>query len=158
MTLYWASLATMEARSTAPVNSAIDLGNTFEIRRDDAAVIREVAFDKARTDIDVAELDSQVVADSRDFHGFRNIGRQLAGNFRQETTGDNGLQRIIHRLIEGCLFQGQAMRIGSTMVIWSPWTSRKVPMKIGRATSVAQAYDVLSIKSFKTTLVVLKLA
>ena len=71
----------------APVNSAIDLGNTFEIRRDDAAVIREVAFDKARTDIDVAELDSQVVADSRDFHGFRNIGRQLAGNFRQETTG-----------------------------------------------------------------------
>lgn len=67
--------------------SPIDLGNTFEIRRDDAAVIREVAFDKARTDIDVAELDSQVVADSRDFHGFRNIGRQLAGNFRQETTG-----------------------------------------------------------------------
>ena len=140
MTLYWASLATMEARSTAPVNSErLTLAIHLKSRRNDPAVIGEVPFDEARTDVDVAELNGQVVANCRDFDGLRNIRRQLTRNFRQEPAGDNGLERIIHRFIEGRLFQGQAVRIGSTIVIWSPWTSRKVPIKIGRATSVAQA-------------------
>lgn len=86
---------------------AIDFGDTFKVRRDDAAVIGEVPFDEARTDVDVAELNGQVVADCRDFDGLRNIRRQLTRNFRQETAGDNGLERIIHRFIEGRLFQSQ---------------------------------------------------
>ena len=55
--------------------------DALEVTWDDAPIIWELPFDEPRPDVDIAELDGQVIPDRRDFYRFRDIRRQLAGNF-----------------------------------------------------------------------------
>ena len=65
------------AREFGPVHR----DDALEVIGDDAPIIGELPFDEPRPDVDIAELDGQVIPDRRDFYRFRDIRRQLAGNF-----------------------------------------------------------------------------